>query len=340
MTFQSNNMDYSQSINKRESNTSSGETTDFDTDRPGSFSLNKKLTIQNTGSSSNDDKFLSIPQVQSNLVFLPTSPEGLRTDDDKRRYQFERSRSSMSDNEYENSFRNDPDRLRSIDTNIDSLIFEPIETLDEHESSCREEDIICLPPMAIFSHFHRPRQRTLTSHSDFNDSEHKINEHQEGHASWGDVPNKNDEIERDELVLYIQRNSRMLFAGILAKNLLTEEYLQNLWLLMLTEMADLDREIQTIPICKETNKYSADLKFQFNENSRQTQYERIAVGNRYYYKTPKSDNACMAFNARTKLHINPERRMIGLSRGNNSIAINRTLPDRITYYCHRFQEST
>ncbi|CAF0777970.1 unnamed protein product [Adineta ricciae] len=344
-TFQSNSMNgsssigemlYSKSVITEESHTSSEEATDLDRDQSNHVSSSRKLLSQSAGSQFSGRKSLPVLQqhskLESSVKFSPLLSQESRTDDDKIRHKFERSRSSMSDNDYDNSLKNDYDRSRFMDTNVNSLVFEPIETVDGHESSCCEDDMICLPPMVLSSHFHRPRQRTLTSYSDLNDGEYNAMEHQEGHASWGDVPEKNDEIERDELVLYIQRNSRMLFAGILEKDRLNEEYLRKLWYLMLTELANFDQEIRLTSTSKETNKYSNYVKFQFNENSHRTQFERFS------YKTPSADSACMAFNARTKLHIDPERRMIGLTRGNNSVAINRVIPDRVTYYCPRSQE--
>ena len=161
------------------------------------------------------------------MICSPKSPDGLRTDDDKLRLQYERSRSMMSDVEHANSSKIDQEISRLDDTKNDRLIFEAIEN-DNYESDCREEDIICLPPMSLFSNFYRTRKRTITSYSDFNDTEYSSDEHKEEYAKWGDVPEKNDEAERDEFVLYIQRNSRMLFAGIMEKSLLSEEYLQKL----------------------------------------------------------------------------------------------------------------
>ncbi|CAF4088191.1 unnamed protein product [Adineta steineri] len=329
------------SILEQQSTSSSGETTDFDCDQIRRISSTSSVDTNSVRSSFNDKKFIPIPQFskeESSLIYSPTSPNGLGINKDKIDNQYKRTRSILTDNDYTNSLKIDPDISRTDDTNITRLVFEQIEN-DDYESACREEDMICLPPMSLFSNYYRGRQRTLTSHSDLDDPEYNNNRNQEGHAKWGDVPSQNDEIERDEYILYIQRNSRMLFAGIIEKNLITEKYLQNLWCLMLTEMADMDREIQIIPISGETSKYSTDIKFQFNENIRQTQFERFSVGNHSYYKTPSSDSACMAFNARTKLSLNPERRIIALSRGNNLISINRTLPDRVTYSCRRLHES-
>ncbi|CAF0750251.1 unnamed protein product [Rotaria sordida] len=76
-----------------------------------------------------------------------------------------------------------------------------------------------------------------------------------------------------------------------------------------------------------------------SQNELLSDIERLLdINNRCYYKTPSSDHACMAFSARTKLNQSPERKMIGLSRGNMLASVNRILPDRVTYFCRRLQE--
>lgn len=113
---------------------------------------------------------------------------------------------------------------------LDNIIFVQIQRSDDDIDSCGEccdEDAICLPPVSLHTNFQRTRQRTITSYSDLNDTENN-NEQHEGHIKWGDTPDKNDEIECDEFVLYVQKNSRMAFVGILEKNLLSEDYLHKL----------------------------------------------------------------------------------------------------------------
>ncbi|CAF3178268.1 unnamed protein product [Rotaria socialis] len=107
---------------------------------------------------------------------------------------------------------------------------------------------------------------------------------------------------------------------------------------MVTEMADMDRDIQIIPAAGVINKNNTDVKFHFNDVTRQAQFERILDSNRHYYKIPSADHSCMGFNAHTKLNQNSERKMIALSKGNNLISVNRNLPDRMTYFCRRLQE--
>ena len=41
--------------------------------------------------------------------------------------------------------------------------------------------------------------------------------------------------------------------------------------------------------------------------------ERLVDGNKFYYKVPSSEGACMALQGRKKMNIDPDRRMIGLS---------------------------
>jgi hypothetical protein len=119
--------------------------------------------------------------------------------------------------------------------NIDNVIIVQMQYDEDDDDidscdGCCEENAICLPPVSLHTNFQRTTRRsTITNHNDIYDNENNnSNDHHEGHIKWGDIPEKNDEIERDELVLYVQRNARMLFAGIIDKNLLTEEYLQKL----------------------------------------------------------------------------------------------------------------
>jgi hypothetical protein len=73
-----------------------------------------------------------------------------------------------------------------------------------------------------------PRRKTITSYTELYDGDHSSSDHNDGQPKWGDAPDKNDEAEREELLLYVQRNSRMTFAGIMPKNLLSAEHIQKL----------------------------------------------------------------------------------------------------------------
>jgi len=104
---------------------------------------------------------------------------------------------------------------------------------DNDENSCDDccpENAIDLPPVSLHMNINRTRQRTITNYSEMYDVENSSNsnDHPEANPKWGDTPDKNDELECDEYVLYVQRNARMTFAGIIENNLLTEEYLQKL----------------------------------------------------------------------------------------------------------------
>jgi hypothetical protein len=114
---------------------------------------------------------------------------------------------------------------------LDGVIFQPMPR-DLDSDSCGEfapEDLIILPPKDLRTSYQGTRRRTITNTSDMYDTEYKYTiDPYEGSTKWGDVPEKNDENERDEFFLYVQRNSRMIFAGIIEKRLLNEEYLQKL----------------------------------------------------------------------------------------------------------------
>jgi len=105
---------------------------------------------------------------------------------------------------------------------------------------------------------------------------------------------------------------------------------------MLQQMASMDTEIQAISTAHETTRLTTDVKFHFNENTRLAEFERMCDGTR---RIPSEESPYMAFFARTELNRNPERRVIGLSRGSHLVSIERRLPDRIIYTCRRIQEN-
>ncbi|CAF3925435.1 unnamed protein product [Adineta steineri] len=162
---------------------------------------------------------------------------------------------------------------------------------------------------------------------------------QEVKVSWSNIPDKNNENERDELVLYVQRNSRMVFAGVMEQSSLSDEYLKTLWNLMLSQMANMETEVQVISTTNEMIKLSTDVKYQFNENTHSADFERVYDGPRVYRKFPAEDSSFMGLYARTELNRHPDRKVIGLSRGSHLISADRRLPDRTIYLSRRFQES-
>jgi hypothetical protein len=103
---------------------------------------------------------------------------------------------------------------------------------DQNNSEdCCPENAIDLPPVSLHMNINRTRQRTITSYSEMYDVENSgsnTSDHHEGNGKWGDAPEKNNELECDEYILYVQRNARMTFAGIIEKKLLNEDYLQKL----------------------------------------------------------------------------------------------------------------
>ena len=108
---------------------------------------------------------------------------------------------------------------------------------------------------------------------------------------------------------------------------------------MLTELANFDQEIRLTSTAKETtvtdlilptiisffssrntatmsNSNSMKIVIEHNVSEFQLHSEKLncfVLVERFSHKTLSADTACMAFNARTKLHIDPERRMIGLT---------------------------
>ena len=150
----------------------------------------------------------------------------LLADDQERRFQYERSRSIIKDFGFDRSIKTDLES-ELWSHSVDKVPFVPIEKND-NESDWSEEDIVSLPPIPLFSSFRQQKEGTITNYGDFNSVEHNSNSCPEWHAKWENTPEKNDETERDELILYVQRNSRMTFAGIIKQHSLSEEYLGRL----------------------------------------------------------------------------------------------------------------
>jgi len=97
--------------------------------------------------------------------------------------------------------------------------------IDSFDTSDDDQDIFRIP---IYS---RERTRTITSDSDLNLKE--LSDRHDGQVTWTNIPDINIEHDRDELVLYIQSNSRMIFAGIIEQSLITDDYLNKLVRLLL-----------------------------------------------------------------------------------------------------------
>jgi hypothetical protein len=160
------------------------------------------------------------------------SKEESLTDFQKTIYQYVRSRTGTMNTGFEESIKAEQDSFDSKDR-LDYAIVKTIDYDDDDDldscGDCCPENAIFIPRQSILTSFHRTRRRTITNYPDGNDAEfNSSNDNPDGNAKWGDVSETNDEMERDELVLYIQQNSRMIFIGIIEKHLLSEEYLQKL----------------------------------------------------------------------------------------------------------------
>lgn len=75
-----------------------------------------------------------------------------------------------------------------------------------------------------FRPFVRERSPTMTTGSEPSTKEYK----NEVQVSWKDIPDQNTEDERDHWILYVQRNSGMMFAGMVEESLITDDYIKTL----------------------------------------------------------------------------------------------------------------
>jgi len=125
----------------------------------------------------------------------------------------------MSD-EKEKTLEKDPKIIS--DEPVDRIYLTAIDSFDTSDD---DQDIFRIP---IYS---RERTRTITSDSDLNLKE--LSDRHDGQVTWTNIPDINIEHDRDELVLYIQSNSRMIFAGIIEQSLITDDYLNKLVRLLL-----------------------------------------------------------------------------------------------------------
>ena len=113
------------------------------------------------------------------------------------------------------------DYIGSATEGLDRIHITQIDAYDEDDVENIEEFQI------IHRTFHQ-RTVTMTSNSDAKKVEFLKPDRREVKVSWTNIPERNQEQERDELVLYVQRNSRMVFAGVMEKSLLTDDYLKTL----------------------------------------------------------------------------------------------------------------
>lgn len=113
------------------------------------------------------------------------------------------------------------DQIESITGNLDRIHITHVDTfVESDEENSAEFEIIHRTP--------HQRTATVTSNPDTKKMDFIKGDHQDIKISWTNIPDHNNEPERDELVLYVQQNSRMVFAGVVEKSLLTDDYLEAL----------------------------------------------------------------------------------------------------------------
>ncbi|CAF1041019.1 unnamed protein product [Adineta ricciae] len=250
---------------------------------------------------------------------------------DEQKLESLRSRSSTLSNDME----------KTIEIQDPSNLVEKIDRIHLTEVySCEYSDDENFEDFSIIHRVSHQRTPTVTSNSDGRRPEFLRSDRQEMLVSWTNIPDRNDEPERHELVLYVQRNSRMAFAGIMERRLLTDDHLKTLWNFMLTQMANMEAEIHAISTTNEVLRLSHDVKFQVNQNTHNVEFERISDGGRVVRKLPTEESAFMTFLAQTDLDRDATRKVVGFSRGNCLLTADRRLSDRTTYLSRRAPDSS
>lgn len=156
-------------------------------------------------------------------TIAPSSQQHSLTDDQKAELSKNRSRSStMSDEKDE---KEETIQLHRSESNEDPnrIHFTPIHITPSDEEF--DEDFELGSPIfrAGLSDSFYQRTTTISSGSDL-----LPNDRLEARVSWTDIPDTNKEQERKGFVLYLQRNSRMIVAGVIDELLLNDEYLKKL----------------------------------------------------------------------------------------------------------------
>jgi hypothetical protein len=124
-----------------------------------------------------------------------------------------KSRSSTMSDEKEKTIEKEPKIVSN--ESVERIYLEAVNLFDTSDD---DQDTFRIP---IYS---RERTRTITSNSDLKE----LSDRPEDQVTWTNIPDTNTEHDRDELVLYIQSNSRMIFAGIIEQSLITDDYLNKL----------------------------------------------------------------------------------------------------------------
>jgi len=124
-----------------------------------------------------------------------------------------KSRSSTMSDEKEKTIEKEPKIVSN--ESVERIYLEAVNSFDTSDD---DQDTFRIP---VYS---RERTRTVTSNSDLKE----LSDRPEDQVTWTNIPDINTEHDRDELVLYIQSNSRMIFAGIIEQSLITDDYLNKL----------------------------------------------------------------------------------------------------------------
>ena len=192
--------------------------------------------------------------------------------------------SHLSNRHSEESIRTNGQPFNTKDSSNKIIFQSLISDLEMDDSiDCQPSDILVLPRISRPEH-PTARRRTLTNDM-INELQIQTNRNDEQFdpsTSWNNIPEKNNELEREEFILYIQRNSGMTFAGLIKRRVLSETYLKKLvrihyensrhridcwvlslsqWYFLLTRMADLDEKIEVIQFAGENsvNRFSCRL---------------------------------------------------------------------------------
>ena len=137
------------------------------------------------------------------------------------------SRSSSVTDELEKTIK--IDRINSLTDTLDRIHIVQVDSVedidcDNNDNDIEEFRVVRRTPSNTFRHQAIP----VTNTSSLNIPELLKHEYPHVRSCWTNISDKNIEHERDELVLYVQNNSRVTFAGVIQQSLLNDEYLKKL----------------------------------------------------------------------------------------------------------------
>ncbi|CAF4526958.1 unnamed protein product, partial [Rotaria sp. Silwood2] len=210
----------------------SSEETGFETDTMDELSSPSALDARSVSSESMSENFNQVhtqnSNENSNCSALPTWQEESLTDEQKLEL---RSRSSTMSNEMEKTVK--IEFINSSSETVDRIHIVEVDTYKNDDDSNDDDDDD--DHIGEFQVLHRTpstssrdRTVTVTSASDLNIADFQKSDRHELRVSWTNISDKNIEHVQDELVLYVQKNSRMMFAGVFQQSLLNDQYLKEL----------------------------------------------------------------------------------------------------------------